>query len=129
MTSPTLQLIATNLVTPCKQYHWLCRDAPLTSLSFQVSLGNDHETKAFYVPELNSNALRASESGDDLSLIMNQLMKAAARAQLVREINVAHNCSLTLCPSSVFPISVGMVPGTATGQVNYLLPGYVFHRD
>ena len=52
---------------------------------FQVSLGNDHEMKAFYVPELESNALRIEESEGDLSIAVNQLMKASARAQLVRE--------------------------------------------
>jgi hypothetical protein len=44
--------------------------------------------KAFYVPELNSNALRVSESGGDLSATVNQLTKGAARAQLVRRVSV-----------------------------------------
>ena len=39
--------------------------------------------RAFYVPELNSNALLVSESGDDPSVIVNKLMKSAARAQEV----------------------------------------------
>ncbi|KAF9646712.1 hypothetical protein BDM02DRAFT_3188609 [Thelephora ganbajun] len=63
VTPSTLQVIATNLVTP-------------------FSLGNDHEARAFYVPELNSNALRVGESGGDPSIVVDQLTKAATRAQL-----------------------------------------------
>ena len=44
--------------------------------------------KAFYVPELNSNALRVGASRDDPSVAVNQLMKAAAGAQLVRKFNL-----------------------------------------
>jgi len=39
--------------------------------------------RAFYVPELTSNALRVSESGGDPSTVVSQLMKAATRAQAV----------------------------------------------
>ena len=42
--------------------------------------------RAFYVPELNSNALRVSESEGDPSITVNQLMGAAERAQAVRRI-------------------------------------------
>lgn len=59
-----------------------------TDVLFQVSLGNDHETKAFYVPELTSNALRVSESKDDPSIVVGQLMNAATRAQAVCRIDI-----------------------------------------
>ena len=51
--------------------------------SFQVSLGNEHKIRAFYVPELDSDALRVSESGDNPSVVVNRLMKPPARAQEV----------------------------------------------
>ena len=44
--------------------------------------------KAFYVPELNLNALRVTEFGGDPSIIVNQLMKAAAEAQSVCKIDL-----------------------------------------
>ncbi|KAF9783133.1 hypothetical protein BJ322DRAFT_1069037 [Thelephora terrestris] len=47
----------------------------------KISLGNNHEMKAFYVPEFNSNAFRVNSSGDDPSVAVNQLIKAAAGAQ------------------------------------------------
>lgn len=43
--------------------------------------------RAFYVPELNSNVLLVSESGDDPSAVVSQLITAAVAAQSVREIN------------------------------------------
>ena len=39
--------------------------------------------KAFYVPELTSNALRVSEPDVDPSAVVSQLMKGATRAQAV----------------------------------------------
>ena len=55
---------------------------------FQVTLGNDQEMRAFYVPELKSNALRVSGFKGDQSIVMSQLMKAATRAQAVCRIHV-----------------------------------------
>ncbi|KAF9781518.1 hypothetical protein BJ322DRAFT_1220382 [Thelephora terrestris] len=68
VTPSNLQVIATNLVTPLLRH------------GLKVPLGNDHEMNAFYVPELNSNALRVSSFGDP-SIAVNQLIKAAAGAQ------------------------------------------------
>ena len=51
--------------------------------SFQVSLGNDHEMRAFYAPEFDSNALQVSESGGNPLVVVNQFMKSPARAQEV----------------------------------------------
>jgi len=56
--------------------------------SLQVSLGNDLDMKAFYVPELTLNALRVSEPDGDPSAVVSQLMKAATRAQTVCGIGV-----------------------------------------
>ena len=47
--------------------------------------------RAFYVPELNLNALRATESGEDPSIVVKQLMEAASEAQLVRKIDPIRN--------------------------------------
>ena len=64
-------------VLPPTVWEWTI-DAP-----FQVSLGNDHEMRAFYVPELDSNVLQVSESGGNPSIVVNRLMKSAVRAQEV----------------------------------------------
>ena len=55
----------------------------MIDLPSQVSLGNDNEMKAFYVPELTLNARRVSECEGDPSDVMSRLMKAATRAQTV----------------------------------------------
>ena len=64
-------------VIPTTLLEWMIDPPP------QVSLGNDHEMKAFYVPELTSNALRVSECKGDPSAVMSQLMKASTRARAV----------------------------------------------
>jgi hypothetical protein len=118
VTPSTLQVIVTSLVTPCKFDHRPRRGARATHLLFKVSLGNAQEMRAFYVPELNSNALRVAESEGDPSIAVNQLMEAAERAQAVRKILVTQDLILTYRSSPVFAISMGMVPGAATNEVN-----------
>lgn len=94
------------------------------NLPFKVSLGNDHEMRAFYVPELNSNALRVSESGSDPSVAVNQLMKAAARAQLVRRIivmRIPHSYPLFIS-SFLSPCGNGVSSGSGRGKLSIVTP-------
>ena len=97
--------------------------------SLQVCLGNEEEMKAFYVPELTSNALRVSEPDGDPSAVVSQLMKAATRAQTVCATGVTGRPILTCRPPPVLPIPVGMVSGTAANEVIHLLFAYLFPRD
>ena len=46
---------------------------------FQVSLGNDHKMRAFYILGLDSSVLQVSDSGGNLSVVVNRLMKSPAR--------------------------------------------------
>ena len=130
VTPTTLQVIAINLVTPCTQCHSLAVSEPAVDVPFTVSLGNDHEMKAFYVPELNSNALHVTESEADLSDAVNLLMKEAARAQLVRVINLmALPRPYAIYSSPVFAISLGMVSRAPAEEVNRLLPACLLRQD
>lgn len=82
--------------------------------------------KAFYAPELTSNALRVSGPGCDPSTVVNQLLMAAARAQTVCGTDVAGRPILTYFPPPVLSIPVGMVSGTAADQVSHSLLAYLF---
>ena len=85
--------------------------------------------KAFYVPELTSNALRVSEPDGDPSAVVSQLMKAATRAQTVCGNGMGWRFILTCCPPTVLSIPVGMVSGTAADEVIHPLLAYLFPQD
>ena len=50
---------------------------------FQLSFGNEHKMRVFYVPEIDSDALQVSESGSNLPVVVNRLMRSPARAKEV----------------------------------------------
>ena len=78
--------------------------------------------KAFYVPELKSNALRIEESEGDLSIAVNQLMKASARAQLVREIGAIDRFR-SYAPSSFLNLyGNGVWSGNGRGESSIISP-------
>jgi len=84
--------------------------------------------KAFYVPELTSNALRVSEPDGDPSAVVSQLIKAAAAAQVVCRTGTTGRADSYMFSPPVFPISLGVVSGAATNEVNHQLLSCLLRR-